>query len=78
MKDLLLVRLPRVPNVEEDFFGIGYHGDTGFIFSLLTPEIINKIPSRMLPFPKDTGYLSENQIEIIGKIVSLPNMKEKI
>ena len=75
MRDLLLVKLPRVPNFENYFFGVGYYSDSGFIFTLLTPDIINKIPSRMFPFPKDTGYLSENQIEIVGKITFLPGVK---
>lgn len=74
--DVILVRLPRVAGIEEDFYGIGYHSDSGFIFTLITPEIMNKFPRRMFPFPKDTGYLSEYQYEVIGKIVTLPKIKK--
>jgi hypothetical protein len=71
MKDLLLVRLPKVPDVDQEFFGIGYYSDSGFIFCLLTEDIVNTKPLRKLPFPKNTGYDSSNDFEILGTIKNL-------
>jgi len=75
-KELLLVKLPKVPNIDGDFFGIGYYTDHGFVFSLLTEKIFNFSPLRSFPFPKDTGYASENQFEILGIIKDLPNINK--
>lgn len=75
MKEILLVKLPKVPNIDSDFFGIGFYTDHGFVFALLTENLINKFPLRNLPFPKDTGYASENEIEVLGTIKNLPNLK---
>jgi hypothetical protein len=72
MKEILLVKLPKVPNVDNEFFGIGYYTDHGFVFALLTEKIINQFPLRSMPFPKDNGYASENEIEILGTIKNLP------
>ncbi len=72
MKQLLLVRLPKIPNVDEDFFAIGYYTDHGFVFSLINEKSIHLKPLRCLPFPKDEGYESQNEIEILGIIKNLP------
>ncbi len=71
-KELLLIRLPRVPNVDNDFYGIGYYTDHGFIFMLITEDLINTKPLRSFPFPVGTGYDSESQFKIIGTIKNLP------
>lgn len=73
----MLARLPKIPNVSEEFFGIGYYSDSGFIFMILTEELISKFPLRMIPFPSNSEYLSECHIEIIGKINSLPGIKHE-
>jgi hypothetical protein len=77
MKELLLVKLPKVPNLDQDFFGIGFYTDHGFVFSLLNEKTINLHPLRNLPFPSDTGYASENQIEVLGIIKNLPNRPQE-
>lgn len=72
-KELFLVRLPHVTGCDIEFFGIGYHTDHGFVFALLREDIINKYPLRCFPFPKDNGYESSNQFEVIGTIKNIPN-----
>jgi hypothetical protein len=71
MKDLLLVRLPKIPDTDQEFFGVGYYSDSGFIFCLLTEDIVNQKALRQFPFPKDTGYDSSNHFEILGTIKNL-------
>ena len=72
MKELLLVKLPKVPNVDQDFFAIGYYTDYGFTFALLNEKTIHLQPLRSFPFSKDIGYESENQFQILGTIKNLP------
>jgi hypothetical protein len=67
--DLLLVKLPKISNIDQDFFGIGYYSDHGFIFLLITEDIINSKPLRK--FHLSIGYDSEDQFEILGKIKNL-------
>jgi hypothetical protein len=69
--DLLLVRLPRIEGVIQDFYGIGYYSDHGFVFLLITEDLINSRPLRSFPFPKETTYDSASQFEIIGQIKDL-------
>jgi len=71
MRELLLVKLPKIPKSDQEFFGIGYYTDHGFVFLLITEDIINTKPLRSFPFPKNTGYDSENQFEILGTIKNI-------
>lgn len=75
-KDLLLVRLPKIPNLNNDFYGIGYYTNHGFVFLLLTEDIINAKPLRSFPFPQYIGYDSENHFEILGQIKNLKKFKD--
>lgn len=70
-RDLLLVRLPKIENVSQEFYGIGYYSDHGFVFLLITEDLINAKPLRSFPFPKDNDYDSADQFEIIGQIKDL-------
>ncbi len=70
-KELLLVKLPKVENIDQDFFGVGYYSDGGFIFVLLTEEIMSKSPSRRFPFKNEVDYHSDTELEIIGQIKNL-------
>jgi hypothetical protein len=76
LKDLLLIKLPKIPNIDKEFYGIGYFAENGdFIFALLTPSIIKNFPLRSVkalewkPF-SDNVYLSDKP-KIIGKIEEL-------
>jgi len=70
-KELLLVKLPKIPDVDQEFFAIGYYSSYGFTFILLVEDLINARALRNLPFPKETGYDSSNEFQIIGKIKDL-------
>lgn len=74
MNDLLLVRLPAIPGVDHEFYGVGYNSDSGFIFTLITPEIRDKFPSRILPY-KGMYALNDQEITILGKIEDLPPIR---
>jgi len=67
-RDIILVKLPKVENVEQDFFGIGYFSDNGFVFSLLTEDICSSNPLRIIPYPV---HPNEMDIKIIGKIKNI-------
>lgn len=77
MKEFLLVKLPKVPNLEQDFFGIGYYTDHGFVFAFLTEKTIHLQPLRNIPFPSNSGYDSENQFEVLGIIKNLPHSPQE-
>lgn len=74
-KELLLVKLPKIPEHDQEYFGIGYYTDHGFVFSLLSEKTMHLQPLRTLPFPQHTGYASTNEIEILGVIKNLPGVK---
>jgi len=76
-KKILLVRLPKVDGIEQDFYGVGYNEGNSFVFMILTPDFINKFPLRAFPFPEYNGYDSSSYYEVIGEIVNLPKFGEK-
>lgn len=68
--ELLLARLPKIPNLDKDFYGIGYFSENGdFLFSVITPQMMRTFPLRRIPPEKwkKNEYPSEDG-EIIGKI----------
>ncbi len=74
-EDLLLVRLPKISTVDQEFYGLGYYSDSGFIFVLITEDFINVKPLKNFPFPKDIDFEKENYFEIIGTIKNIKSKK---
>lgn len=72
-KDLLLVKLPNPPNVDGEFYGVGYYSDSGFIFGLITEDFIASCALRKIPFESEIDYLKASKIQVIGKIGDIRN-----
>ena len=69
----LLVKLPSIPGVAEEFYGVGYFSENGdFVFILLTPDIMKNAPVRSISATKwkNTEFVSD-PIQIIGTIKKL-------
>lgn len=77
--DLRLVKLPKIPNIDQDFFGIGYYSDDSFVFSLITEKMFYLSPLRNILLPPYPDHDIEYNIEILGTIRDLPkNLKRKV
>ena len=67
-EELWLVKLPKIENLDQDFYGIGYYREKSFVFSLLTPDCISNLPLREI----DHDGESEFSIIHIDRIIDLP------
>lgn len=69
--EYFLVKLPRIKDLDKDFYSIGYFAENGdFIFSVLTPEIFFPVRS-ISPQKWNENEYDSQKPEIIGKIEGL-------
>lgn len=74
-KEILLVKLPEIKGITQDFFAIGYDISIGFSFALITKNMMESAPMRFLPYPEYQSIMihNTNDMKILGKIKPLPN-----